>query len=588
MTGKIINYTNRDFDSFRKSLYEYAKQYYPEVFKDFSEASFGAMIFDAMSYVGDNLSFYIDFQANEIFLDTAQQLENITKLARERGYRDTGKPSAFGPLDIYLSVPATSYGEPDRNYFPILKKNSTIVSQQNNASYLLLEDRNFATDPNLETVVATVDSSGIPLTFAIKSTGKVVSGGLFFEQFTIETFQNFLKLKLSNPLLSEIISVTDSSGNEYYQVDYLSQNIVYKFLKNTGANSDTVPYILGKIYAPRRFVIENIDGFYHIIFGNGSTDSVSDPRNIILEYESREFISERKIDPKNIIQSDKFGIAPNNTTLTVTYRANNSRNMGVSVRSLNKIINPIFEFPNGATNQSTINSVISSIEVENPEPISSVNQLMTAEELRRRAFDAYSSQYRAVTKDDYIYACYSMDPRFGSIKRANIVQDTNSFKRNLNLFVIGEDSNGHLVTCPTILKENLKQWLLMQKMINDTIDILDVKIINLGIEFVVDTNEKNKEKVQTLCINKLIELYETKFDIGESFSISSIYKALNSIQEVIDTKKVKITLKSGGIYSSSSFDIYSNISTDGSYIECPADSIFEIKFTEKDIKGTVI
>ena len=37
-----IRYTNRDFDSIREDLVQYAKRYYPDTFKDFSEASFGS------------------------------------------------------------------------------------------------------------------------------------------------------------------------------------------------------------------------------------------------------------------------------------------------------------------------------------------------------------------------------------------------------------------------------------------------------------------------------------------------------------------------------------------------------------------
>lgn len=586
-SGKIINYTNRDFESLRSSALEFIKQYYPETFRDFSEGSIGSMIVDLMCYIGDNLSFYLDFQANEMFLDTAQQFENIVKLARERGYRDTGKPSSSGPLDVYIIVPANELGEPDINYLPILQKNSIINAQQTGASFLTLEDVNFA-DVDAESVVASVDSNGVPATFAIRKRTKVISGALYSQSDVITTFDNFLKVKINNQLMSEIISVIDSNGNEYYQVDYLSQNIIYKFIKNTGNDSSTVPYKLARFYAPRRFVIEQIDGYYYLVFGNGSTDSVTDPRFATLNFSARKYVSDRSIDPKNIIESDKFGVSPVNTTLTTVYRANNTSKMGVATGFLNKVVNPIFKFSSQASNKALINSVASSVEVENPDPISNVNQSISVDELKRRAFDAYSSQYRAVTKEDYINACYSLEPKLGSIKRANIQQDINSFKRNLNLYVIGQDSDGNLVSCSQTLKENLKTWLLMQKMINDTIDILDTKIINIGVEFTVDTSEKNKDLVFEKCINTLIEKFAEKFDIGESFPINEVYKTLNLIPEVIDTKKVRIFLQNGIGYNSSNFDIYGNLSADGSCIHCPPNCIFEIKNPIVDIKGTVI
>lgn len=587
MSAKIINYTNRDYDSLKKFLIDYARQFYPDTVQDFSEASPGAMLIDMMALIGDMLAYYTDFQGNESILDTAKQLENILRLAKEKGFKDTGKPSAHGVLDIYILVPANTSGEPDQAYIPVLKKDSSFAVSQTGASYLLIKDVDF-TQPDVKKVVGRVNSDGIPTFFAFKASGQVISGARFFQKATVETFKNYFKIKLNNPLMSEVLSVVDSNGNEYYQVDYLTQNVVYKYIKNTGYNSDTVPYILAKFYAPRRFVVEYHDGFYYLVFGNGSSDSVTDPRNLVLNFSSRNYVSDRAIDPKNIISSDKFGVGPNDTTLTIIYRANDSRKIGAAQKQLNKSLSPLFDFSVDATDQTKKNAVISSIEIENPKPISSISQVLDAEDIKYRAYGAYAAQDRAVSKDDYITLCYAMDPKLGAVKRANVYQDTNSFKRNLNLCVIGQDDDLYLTQCPVELKNNLKIWLLQKKMINDTLDILDAKIINLGIEWVVDTSESNKHLVYQKCMTKLFELYKEKQDIGESFSISRIYKTLNSIPEVIDAKKVKIVLKNGTGYASSGFDIYANLSKDGDYIICPKDHIFEVKYLETDIVGSVI
>lgn len=586
MNNKAINFTNRDYDSIKNFLLEYIKQYYPNTFKDFTEASFGAMIIDLLSIIGDNLSFYIDFQGNELVLDTARLYENIIRLAKERGYRDIGKPSSFSDQSFYIVVPSDENGQPDSKYVPILKKDSTFAVESSNASFLLLDDVDFSIDP--EIVVAEVNTDGIPTSYAYKKKGKLISGARYIQSENITNFENFYKIKIKNPFLSEVISVTDSSGNEYYQVDYLQQNVVYKFVKNTNSNYSDVPYVLTKLYAPRRFIIESDGDFYYIVFGNGSVDSVTDPRNIILNFDSRKYISDRKIDPKNIIQSDKFGISPTNTTINIIYRANNKENNGASSGKLNRVNNPIFRFRDEATNSSKINQVVSSLETENEEPVTYVDQEITPDEIKIRAYGMYAAQDRAVTKEDYIAICYSMDPRLGAIKRANIFQDKNSFKRNLNLYVIGTDSEGNLSRCSSLLKENLKNWLQNKKLINDTVDILDANIINLYIEFTVDSNHSDKNYVLQKCMNKLSNMFREKFDIGESFPIYKIYKTLNLIPEVVDTKSVKIYTRDGGNYASTNFDIMSNFSNDKEYIFCPDDSIFEIKFIERDIYGTVI
>lgn len=586
MSNKLINFTNKDYNSIKNFLLEYTKQFYPEVYKDFTKASFGSMVIDLISLVGDMLSHYVDFQGNELILDTATQYQNIVNLAREKGWKDVGKPSSYSEIDLYILVPSDNSGQPDSAYIPIVKKDTSFSVENSNSSFLLLNDVDFNSN-NVQKVVARVDSNGIPSFFAFKARGSVVSGARYVQNETVTNFENYLRVRINNQLMSEIVSVTDSNGNEYYQVDYLTQNVVYKFVKNTGSNSDTVPYIISKVYAPRRFVIEYDGTFYYLVFGNGSADSITDPRNIVLNFDSRKYINEKKIDPKNIIQSDKFGIAPTNTTLTIVYRANNTSNNGAGVGKLNKVINPKFSFSDLATNRSKINSIISSLEVENTEPIVSSEQILSAEEIKNRAYGMHSAQDRAVTKDDYITMCYAMDPKLGVIKRANVQQDSNSFKRNLNLYVMGIDSENNLSTCPSLLKENLKMWLLSKKMINDTLDIIDARIINIYIEFVVDTSFSDKNYVYQKCINKLAQLYKEKFDIGQSFSISQVYKTLNLIPEVIDCKKVKVKVRDGNGYAETNFDVISNLSPDGDYIYCPQDSIFEIKYIEKDLIGTV-
>ena len=102
-----INYTNREFDTIRKDLQEIAERLYPDSFQDFSEASFASLMMDAVAYVGDQLSFYMDYNVNESFLDTAYQFNNILRHGRVLGYKFTGRPSTYGTAAFYIQVPAT-------------------------------------------------------------------------------------------------------------------------------------------------------------------------------------------------------------------------------------------------------------------------------------------------------------------------------------------------------------------------------------------------------------------------------------------------------------------------------------------------
>jgi len=65
---KDIKYLNKDFTQLKDSLMEFAKTYYPSTYRDFSETSPGMMFIEMAAYVGDVLSYYIDYQFKESML----------------------------------------------------------------------------------------------------------------------------------------------------------------------------------------------------------------------------------------------------------------------------------------------------------------------------------------------------------------------------------------------------------------------------------------------------------------------------------------------------------------------------------------
>jgi hypothetical protein len=133
-----IRYTSRDFQTIKGDLVTYAKTYYPDTFKDFSSPSFGSLMLDTVAYVGDILSFYVDYQANESFLSTANEFSNVIKLGRQMGYKFQWAPSASGLLTFYILVPAKD-GEvgPDSAYVPVLKRGSKFNSDAGNIYTLI-------------------------------------------------------------------------------------------------------------------------------------------------------------------------------------------------------------------------------------------------------------------------------------------------------------------------------------------------------------------------------------------------------------------------------------------------------------------
>jgi hypothetical protein len=588
-----INYTSRDFNSIKQDLINYAKVYYPNTYKDFNEASFGAMMIDMISYVGDILSFYVDYQTNETLLDSAIEEESIVKIAKQLGYKFNSTPVSTGEVAFYVSVPANSSNSgPDTDLIPILKA-GTLVSSDSGAIYTLTQDVDFA-NANTEIKVATVDDDGSPLTYAFKAYGNIVSGEGSQEQVDVGDFERFLKIKLSDANISNITSVIDSDGNEYYEVDYLSENTVFRAIRNINENDETVPYILRSMYVPRRFVSEHtLDNETYLQFGFGSETEIEnksfpDPTSAALQLNGKDYFSDQSFDPSQILKTEKMGIVPVNTTLTISYRKNTIEDVNAAVGAISTVVSPKTEFRKSSVANSTALQQISAFEVDNEEPIVGSVSLPTAEEIRVRAIDNYAAQNRAVTKQDYISLIYRMPAQFGSVKRANITQDTNSSKRNLNLYVISEAEDGSLIAASSTLKQNIKNWINRYKMINDSIDILDATIVNVGINFqIVGELEKDFTIVLNDAIEALKEKYQTKKNLGEPFYYSEVYTTLNDVDGVVDTTSVELVRKSGTGYSATQFDINQNTSSDGRLVTVPENVILEIKNLDSDIVGVI-
>jgi hypothetical protein len=181
-----------------------------------------------------------------------------------------------------------------------------------------------------------------------------------------------------------------------------------------------------------------------------------------------------------------------------------------------------------------------------------------------------------------------MPPQFGAIKRCALYRDSDSFRRNLNLYVISEDNNGYFTATNNTIKENLKTWIGQNKIINDTIDILDAKIVNIQIDFkAVSAVGTDKFNVQTSAIERLKALFTTKLDIGQPFDISEVYNVLNKTRGIVDVTNVRVTNKFGGEYSNIGYNIRENTTSDGRYIDVPKNVALEIKFLDTDIKGTI-
>lgn len=591
-----IKYTSRDFSSIKDDLVEHAKRFYPESNKDFSVGTVNSLIMDQVSYIGDVLSFYLDYSVNESFLDTALERKNVRKHARSLGYRFSGTPSSYGVIAMYALIPAVSDGTaPDTAYLPIVKRGSTFQSS-GGASYVLTEDVRFD-DADNEIVAARFnDSTGATTFFAVRAYGQITSG--IFQSATVDltsaTFEKFRRIRVGGDNVSEIISVIDSDGNEYYQVENLAQEVIFNETTNKDAASDGVRSILKPFIAARRFVMEQDDTGTYIQFGfgdeNDEPDGLIDPAKVFLRMHGQRQVTDLSFDPTQLVGTSKLGLAPQGTELTIVFKVNNTDSVNAAANTIQNITSRIIDFDDRQNlSQVLINGVIGSLEVTNEDPVSGDASTITNEEIKERAKAYYAMQNRAVTRQDYESAVYNMPKKFGEIKRASIVNDPSATNRRMALYVTGLNSDGQLQDVNQKVKTNLKNWITYYKSMNDVIDIFDAKIINFGIEFRLRIDNRFSDSdVLSRSIRKLQDYFEDKLYIGEPVYINRLYSLLGKVDGVAEVRSLKVLQRSGSLYSSNRVNFDDVMSRDGSYIKTPKNAIMELKFPDLDIKGTII
>ena len=591
----LINYTNRDFNSIKRDLEEHARRYYPDTYKDFSENSFGSYVLDTVSHVGDMLSFYLDYQVNESFLETALEYENVRKLARNTGYKFTGRPAAYGMATFYVMIPAATTGlGPDRTLIPILRA-GTEVQATTGTTFVLTEDVDFANAKNEVVAARFSNTTGKPTEYAIRAQGQVRSTVLFRTTSEIGAFTRFRRIRVGSSAIAEIKSVVDSEGHDYYEVEHLSQDVIYINTTNPNAASDGVPQIIKPKIVPRRYVVIQDETGTYLQFGYGSdeeltTTDIAEPSQVALKMSGKPYITDSAFDPTKLLDTNTLGVAPANTTLTILYYQNDTDSVNVSQGNLTTIAASSMTFPNeSSSTRSQQGAVRGSLEVSNDEAIVGNTALPTSEEIRYRTYAAKASQQRSVTRNDYEAYMYMMPAQFGSVKRASIINDPSSSNRRLSVYIVSEDSSGNLIQCNSTLKENIKVWLNKNKMLNDNIDIYDAKILNIGFDYEIIVHP-TRDKVEVLnSVNqKLTTEMANKMYIGEPFYITNVLNIINKVDGVVDTLKVTPKLMEGSNYNTAPVSIDEMKSMDGTYLKAPRNVIFEIKNFSTDIRGTAV
>lgn len=593
-----IDYTKTSFSEIKAELVSYVKRHYPDTYKDFNKTSFGSLMFDLVSYIGDQLHYYSDHNANEAIPAFTKDPEILISHINTLGADPVINPIAVGYVEVQVLRPTVAVGpQLDENYEVELRAGSTYMSKTG-AVYTQIRDITL-NEENSSVVGYNTNQDGSKIDYYIlKAKVPVISGQEKQYSMEVGEYRRFLKIEIPDETFTEVISVTDENGNEYYQVDHLTQNVIYKPIQDPKNQDSQISSIMRAVPVPRRFIVEKTPNKTKLVFGYGSDEDLNtaaqlDPSKVTLKMSGKNYIASPRIDPNVLMSTNKLGVAPQNTTITITYRSNTLMSTNAAVGTVTEVLRPILFFKNEQDlEQQKINFIENNVQVYNEEPINGSITIPNTEELRRRYLGAYGAQGRAVTKQDYIAATYAMPPIYGSVKRASVIRDNDDLKRNINLYLIAESAAGHLQQPSDLLKENVRTWINSVRMISDSVDIFPAKIVNFGLEFSVSLKSNvNHQTVLSEIKNRIYEELKTvPPEIGEHFYVSEVLRIIQNIPEVKNVPikdGIKITSLTGGQYTDYLYDIRANTSPDNSYIYIPEDTIWEIKYLD-DIKGTVM
>jgi len=643
---KEVNYLNKDFSDFRDNLIEFAKQYFPNTYNDFNEASPGMMFIEMAAYVGDVLSYYIDSQFRESLLAYAEEKRNVYNVAQSFGYKPKVTSPATAVLDVFQTIPAVN-NKPDYRYALNVKAGMTVKSNEGGTTFRTLEDCNFKFTSSYsprETTIYEKDGS-TPTKFLLKKKVKVESGTIVSETFNFTSAEKYSQVKLSNTDIIEIISVTDSDNNKWYEVDSLARDTIFEDMENNSTNdptsvinADTAPYILKLKKTSRRFTTYIDEKDKTILrFGAGTSDNpdeeiIPNPDSVGSTLPGSPSYLTKAFDPSNFLKTKAFGLAPSNTTLTVKYAHGGGINDNANANSIVEVSSVSFDIQDAVLSATLVQSANDSLAVTNPLPATGGSAGQSIREVRESALAYYQAQQRAVTKDDYIVRTYSLPAKYGNIAKAFMVQDDqlneslgltnqNSLITSddvgktiksvsvripnplaMNLYTLGYNANKNLAPLNQTVKQNLKTYISQYRLATDAINIKDAYIINISVNFAILTKLGfNKNDVLLRCIASIKDFFDIdRWQIGQPIILSDIAYELSLVdgvasvvapkennttppQTIVIENKYKI--QDG--YSGNFYDINSGLIENILY---PAldPSIFEIKFPNSDIQGRVL
>jgi len=562
-----VKYTSKDFVSIKSDLIEYTKAYFPDTYKDFNETSPGMMLIELTSYVGDVLSYYIDYNYKENILATATEKRNVVRLSEFLGYKVSPNTPSLARLRVTTDVGVDADGNPDYSSAPQNPINSGLQIQSNIDSNLKFEtlgeiDFTVSGSPDVPSIGAptSFNANGEATGYTLTRFVQAVSGETKTKSFTITSPTKFLELDLGEDNVIEVLNCVDSSNQRWYEVDYLAQDRILKETHYTqdgrgdAYNQDIVgggvstevaiPFTLDYINTNKKFTtkIDPDDNTMKLQFGNGlnrlnisgssgaSLFSMIEQQGLNLSGVPSSVIN-ASLNNLTTNNSLNLGETPSNTIMTITYRVGGGADSNAQAGELTKI-----------------NNSDESITVTNDVPALGGTDGQTVDEIRENAKSFFASQLRCVTREDYQARILNLPAKFGNIAKCYVHR--NDDIGTLKIYTLSYNQRRQLVQTPLLALNNLRLYVEQFRMINDSLDfgfqlqddIFSGYIINFGVQFEVNYDRRfNSTDVKLETINVIKEFFKVgKMQFRQHINLGDLKYNILGLDGVIGIKTLKL------------------------------------------------
>lgn len=597
-----IKYVAREFSDYRQELIEFAKNYFPDAYNDFSPTSPGMMFIEMAAYVGDILSFYQDTQLQETFLQHAKEPGNLYTMAYMMGYRPKVTNAAEVELEVTQNIGANpSTNEPNWDQALVVNENATVTANSTGRTGFFIQNKidfSFSSSYDPTDILISQITDGLPSEFLLKKKIKAFSGEVRTLTQTYTTAEKFLTTAIEDSNIIGVLEITDSSGgenNRWYEVPFLGQDTVFIEQANVGDDADRVPNSITLQKVPKRFVTRfNSQGHLQIQFGAGTTGTddlefTPNPTNVGIGTLQGIQTIDKAYDPSNFLYTQTYGLAPSNTTLTIKYLVGGGVQANVPANTLTSF---------SATSTALDTTFQNTLAFNNPLPARGGKDGDTVEELRQNALRSFAEQKRTITLQDYTVRALSLPPNLGTVAKVFVTQDELTSTRSttdsiidsnplaLSMYVLAYDNNKKLVPATLSLKENLRTYMSYYIPLTDALNIKDAFVVNIGVNYdILVRPTYNSRDVLLACNTVLQDYFEiSKWNINQPINISTLYSVLDRVVGVQTVSKIEIINKQGNTYSQYAYDIKG--ATRNNIIYPSYDTmIFELKFPNQDIKG---